>query len=170
MEKNVYNAFPIDPYGLSKNIISRKIHSLGRDNIYNLRLFGCFNYDEEPTRFIKNSIMNIQNNIPIEIHQNKWMDFFYLDDMACIIEDIIRYSPKVFNVNLVYKEKIDLLNVACLIYSACNINNGIIKINNPKLGNSYTGSSELLYKYFTQTYMFKNLEGGIEETCQKLLN
>ena len=45
---------PTDPYGLSKNIISKIIDA--EPHFYNIRIYGVFDENELDTRFIKNNI------------------------------------------------------------------------------------------------------------------
>ena len=50
---------PNNPYGLSKNIISRIINS--EPYFYNIRIYGVFDENELDTRFIKNNIKRYIN-------------------------------------------------------------------------------------------------------------
>ena len=43
------------PYGLSKHVIRASMSE--KDNFYNLRIFGVFDHNELPTRFIKSNIL-----------------------------------------------------------------------------------------------------------------
>jgi nucleoside-diphosphate-sugar epimerase len=162
-EIDVFNRQPVDPYGLSKNIITRRMLSI--TNTYILRLFGCFNFDEDDTRFIKNSILNLKKGLPIEIHQNKYMDFFYLDDIFTVVNYILKNGgPK--DINLVYKEKIDLMGIANLIKKHCGLLNPKIKLMNSKNGNDYTGCGTILN---TLPIKLIGLSEGIFKTCKKLI-
>ena len=83
----MFNMIPTDFYGLSKNIISKlSTNYLG---CINLRIFGCFYYNELSTRFIKNNINNYINHKPIIIHQDKYMDFFYMEDLVNVINHLL---------------------------------------------------------------------------------
>ena len=64
------------PYGLSKKVIAKSI--LEQDNFYNIKIFGVFDENELDTRFIKGNIKRYINKEPILIHQDKFMDFFYM--------------------------------------------------------------------------------------------
>lgn len=152
-QDNIHCRWPIDPYGLSKNIISKySLHNF--TNIWILRLFGCFNYDELPDRFIKSAILNIKHNKPIIINQNKFMDFFYIDDIIPIIEHILRNKDRLcysrleskfpFNINLTYNKKIDLNGIAEIISRHLNKFNPTINILDSEIGMEYTGCSRVL--------------------------
>ncbi len=140
--------WPIDPYGLSKNLITRRAITYA-PNVWILRLFGCFNYDEDDTRFIKSCITNIKNNKPIIIHQQKIMDFFFLDDIVPVIErifeDILNTQwpdgckfPK--NLNLTYPQKQGLVGIAQTITQMMNKPDHEIIIEDNHNGFEYTGS------------------------------
>jgi UDP-glucose 4-epimerase len=72
------------PYGLSKKVIAKSI--LGNDNLYNIRIYGLFGEGELETRFIRSALTNYINNQPIQIHQNKFMDFFYMEDLWTLLK------------------------------------------------------------------------------------
>ena len=106
------------PYGLSKHIIRQSI--LGKDNFYNIRIFGVFDENELDTRFIKGNIKKYINNQPITIHQNKFMDFFYMKDLVSLVEYYILNENLPSEVNCSYNEKYTLSNIANIINSLGN--------------------------------------------------
>jgi GDP-L-fucose synthase len=156
--------YPTDPYGLSKNIISRKALSLYRCT-YVLRLFGCFNYDEDSTRFIKNCISSINQDLPIIIHQNRLMDFFYLNDVYKVIEHCL-YNGGPRHINLVYPYKNSLLDIANYVLKITEFTDYPIIIQNKEEGKKYTGNGEILSSLGLN---LTGLFGGIGETVDKLL-
>ena len=92
-EEQIYDFFPDDYYGSVKNLIARSITDFN-ENIYNLRLFGWFGEKETESRLIKSCINKIKNNKPIEIHQNKMMDYFYANDLYRVITFIVENKEK----------------------------------------------------------------------------
>ena len=87
-----------------------------------LRLFGCFNYDDDPSRFIKNAVLNLKRGLPITVHQDRMIDYFYLDDIATVIDYILDHpitTPR--NLNLVYRDKVSLLDIASLVHKHTQI-------------------------------------------------
>ena len=100
---------PTDPYGLSKNVISKIIDS--EPNFYNIRIFGVFDENELDTRFIKTCIKNYKNRKPILIHQNKLFDFIYMDDLVTIINFII-LNPNIKSIDCCYNESYSLKEIA----------------------------------------------------------
>lgn len=156
--------FPLDPYGISKSIITRQALQDSRE-VYVLRLFGCFGYDDRESRFINKCISNIKSNIPIEIHQDRLMDFFYINDVFNVINHIIHCGGHK-HINLTYYEKYSLLNIATIILQSINKPNYPIVINNPTMGLSYTGENIRLESMGIKLI---GLKQGILETCKKLL-
>ena len=151
------------PYGLSKHIIRQSI--LGKDNFYNIRIFGVFDENELDTRFIKGNIKKYINNQPITIHQNKFMDFFYMKDLVSLVEYYILNENLPSEVNCSYNEKYTLSNIANIINS---------------LGN-YRVNVDYNTEGMTEDYNFKDtnplpnipfigLENGIKQVYNKLVN
>lgn len=97
-------------YSLAKNVISKRSRLFKQ--FINLRLFGCFGYEELPTRFIKRSMMNIREGRNIVVNKNKYMDFFYVKDLCYLIETHISNNNLPSELNCVYTEKLTLLEIA----------------------------------------------------------
>ena len=160
-EFQIRNRYPIDFYGRAKNIVARHIVQ-HRDNIINLRLFGCFGPLEERTRLIKNSINRALKSEPIIIHQDKKMDFFYIDDLFKVImfyidnykEDLPR------DINMSYEEKFKLSDIAEHIKNLTDKDIDVI-INKESLGAPYTGDPKRLQSLGIN---LKGLKQGINET------
>ena len=154
---------PTDPYGLSKNIISRIIDS--EPNFYNIRIFGVFDENELNTRFIKNSIKCYINKQPIEIHQDKLMDFFYMEDLIKLVKHYIKCNkslPK--NAECIYDACIKdyLSDIASVIN---NLSNYKVKINiGEGKGKNYVGDNNPL------NIKWIGLEQGIKRTYKKIIN
>ena len=88
---------PKEPYGYSKKVIAKSI--LNQDNFYNIKIFGVFDENELDTIFIKASIKRYIAKEPIQIHQDKAMDFFYMQDLIKVVEYYINEEnpPKEFD-------------------------------------------------------------------------
>ena len=164
-ERQVHNRWPRDFYGLAKNIITKDI--LEHDgNIVNLRLFGCFGSHEAPTRLIKRSILNASANKPIEIHKNKVMDFFWVEDLCVLIDHII--SAKDFHmkdINVCYEKKNTLIEIGNVIKSLTNSSSPVI-LKEREMGPSYTGAPD---KLASLGLNFRGLEAGIKKMHKEIL-
>jgi nucleoside-diphosphate-sugar epimerase len=75
---------PDSPYGLSKRVIAKSISQV--DGFYNLRIYNVFDHNELPTRFIKANIQRYINREPMVVFQDKFMDFFYMDDLISLVD------------------------------------------------------------------------------------
>lgn len=177
-EEKLFNSWPVDLYGLSKNIISKRALGFGQYNEdeqeihdpYILRLFGCFGSDEPDFRFIKRSILRLKQGLPIEIQKNKYMDFFFVDDVAIVIDRILTtHSDKLRHLNLVYQEDFDrketLAGVGLMICKAMNIPVNIVVKDHDK-DNPYSGNG---WKLGMENLNLVGLEGGIKRMVQELV-
>lgn len=101
---------PNTQYGLSKRAITEIVNNT--ENWYNLRIFGVFDHNELDTRFIKSSINRYIRKEPMIIHSDKIMDFFYMQDLAMLVDHYITNDtlPKLANCS--YKTKLTLRNIA----------------------------------------------------------
>ena len=136
---------PSDYYGLSKKIIKEEMHKL--ENFYNLRIFGCFGEDELETRFIKSAIRRVKEGKKIKIHQNRYMDFFYIDDLCKVVDYYIekinkKTLPK--DMNLCYNSCKSLLDIANKINSMADKNISNVVIKEEGYHTEYTGNSDRL--------------------------
>lgn len=147
-----------EPYGFSKSVISKSIEAI--DNFYNLRIFAVFDENELDTRFIKSCINKYINKEDIEVHCNKKMDFFYMQDLIQVVEHYINNDdlPKMFNCS--YEKKYSLFEIAMMINSLDNYKVAICAKN--KTEQDYAG-------YFRSLGLnYIGLEEGIRQVYNKL--
>jgi len=155
-EEELYKNVPVDYYGLSKNIIS-KLHNQFQRGI-NLRLFNCFYPNELDTRFISNNIRKYINKQSMVIHQDRYLDFFYLKDFIKILEYYLYIPMDLPNdINVSYKEKYKLSDILNKINNL-NEHKSEIIIKEDGLTLSYTGDSNKLEKL---NISFKGIDNGI---------
>jgi nucleoside-diphosphate-sugar epimerase len=150
--------YPIDPYGLSKNIINRIIQNEPKFN--NIRIFAVFDENELDTRFIKSNIKRYIGKQPLVIHQDKYMDFFYMDDLVSIVEYII-FNPQVKEINCSYSQSYSLQGITSLINQLSDYECEI-KIEQKGLGKDYIG------QYQNLSIPFVGLEKAIKQIYEKL--
>lgn len=154
---DIKSAYPIDPYGMSKNFIAKS--GLLYPNFYNLRIFNVFNHDELSTRMIKSNIINYLNKKPIIIHQDKWMDFFYMEDLIKVVKFVIDSDTKQKTINCSYFEKYKLSTIAEIINKLSDYKVEV-QIKSTSIGYSYYGD----YNMHLFDVDFTGLYNGIIET------
>jgi nucleoside-diphosphate-sugar epimerase len=159
---NIYNRVPSDFYGLSKNVIARIFDN--EPSFYNLRIFNVFAENEASRRMIKASVSNYIQNKPIIIHQDKLMDFFFIDDFIDILRFYIEDKCSFKEIDCVYKDKFLLSQIAFYINNLSNHKVPVV-INSEITGNSYTGK----YCMFFDQIEFLGLEKGIRKVYESLL-
>jgi len=125
------------PYGFSKKVIADAIRL--RENFYNIRIYAVFDENELDTRFIKANIYRYINKKDIIIHQDKYMDFFYMKDLVSLVNHyIIALDPKK-EIDCCYNYTSTLKEIANIIN---NLDNYRIKIDilSDEFAPAYTGN------------------------------
>lgn len=77
-------------YGMSKRAIANLIGN--EPNYLTLRVFAVFDEEELSTRFIKSNILRYIKREPLLIHQDKLMDFFYMQDLISLVKYHLDYG------------------------------------------------------------------------------
>ena len=143
-EDEVLTACPRDYYGLSKNLIAKRIHGIN-DNIFNLRIFNCFGENEMHDRMIKANCIRHLHEEEMIVHSNKKMDFFYIEDLYRVVVYYLTHPETThpIDINLCYEEKIDLIGITDAIKTLTGRPNNV-KLIDKDSDFSYTGSAERL--------------------------
>jgi GDP-L-fucose synthase len=147
-------------YGLSKKIINESIKD--KNKFYNIRILNVFDENELNYKFIKTNIINYLNKQDIEIFQNKFMDFFYMEDLITLVEYYINNeAPKV--IDCCYDYSPTLYDVAQIIN---NLDNYKVNINfkNWDVAPPFNG------KFTDLGLKFIGLEQGIKNVYNILKN
>jgi nucleoside-diphosphate-sugar epimerase len=106
--------FKDTPYGLSKYVIAKSVES--RENYYNIRIFSLFGGNEEDTRYIRASLEKYVAKDNFLIHQDKYMDFFHIDDLITILEHYLNNDSLPKQVDCCYSNtKSSLTDIAEMI-------------------------------------------------------
>lgn len=150
---------PSEPYGFSKHIIAQSM--LNELNFYNIRIYGVFDENELDTRFIKANIKRYINKQPIEIHQNKIMDFFYMKDLMLLVEYYILNNDLPKDIDCTYSYLCDLFSIATYINKLDDYQVDIT-LEKTDMGERYAG----LFNSIPITWV--GLKQGIQEVYNKL--
>ncbi|MCK9429849.1 MAG: NAD(P)-dependent oxidoreductase [Candidatus Omnitrophica bacterium] len=153
-----------EPYGLSKKIIANIITKT--PNFYNLRLFAVFGSDELDTRFIKANLLRYINHEDMIIHQDKLMDFFYIEDLITVVKRYLIYESLPKQINCVYKKAYTLQNI-CTYINELGVHKVQIRINNGAPFGHYFGIPPWLF-YDTVGYNLIGWNCGIKKMYDEL--
>jgi len=147
------------PYGFSKRVISKSIEN--RDGFYNLRIYAVFDELELDTRFIKSNLNRYINKENMQIHQDKYMDFFYMQDLIKLVEHYIVNNNLPKQVDCTY-EDIKSLKQICEFINTLDDYKVDIQYQQPGLTNGYVGFNKTLQLDYI------GLKQGIINTYNKL--
>ena len=125
------------PYGLSKKVIADAMSH--REGFYNLRIYAVFDENEWDTRFIKANIHRHIDRDNLNIHSDKFMDFFYIEDLVSLVDYYITAVNPPTVIDCCYLEKYRLSDVAELI-NAQDKHKVEVRIGDPNLAENYTGN------------------------------
>jgi dTDP-4-dehydrorhamnose reductase len=132
---------PTTPYGKSKKIIADSM--LQQEGFLNVRIFAVFDEHELDTRFIKANIKRYINNQPIIIHEDKFMDFFYMKDFIKLIDYFLQKEEWLISeIDCTYLQSYKLSEIAEIINQLSNYKVPIEFGN--IIGNSYIGTHKTL--------------------------
>jgi GDP-L-fucose synthase len=149
---------PESPYGLSKRVIANSI--LEQDNFYNIKIFAVFDENELDTRFIKGNIKRYINKESIIIHQDKWMDFFYIKDLISLIDYYINNINLPKQTDCSYAGLYKLSEIASMI-NELDEHKVDVKIEQKGMALSYYGIANVMIDFI-------GLKEGIKEVYNKL--
>ena len=153
---------PSTPYGYSKKVIAKSI--LNQDSFYNIKIFGVFDENELDTRFIKANVLRYIKKEPMQIHENKFMDFFYMEDLISVVKYYLEEEKPPKEFDCVYEEGSPILTQLATMINELDEHKVKIFVGDPN-GDSYTS------KYRSQLpYGFIGLEEGIKNVYNKLKN
>jgi GDP-L-fucose synthase len=148
------------PYGLSKKVIANSISE--QDNFYNLRIYAVFDENELDTRFIKANIKRYIDKTPIQIHQDKYMSFFYMKDLIKVVEHYIENMNMQKELDCCYSHIYTLTAIAEIINSLSDYRVEIVN-QHSKVGDDYYGDN-----LQRPNIDYLGLEYGIKEVYNKL--
>jgi nucleoside-diphosphate-sugar epimerase len=143
-EDLIFDREPIYSYGYVKNMISKDLRN--HENFFNLRLFGVYHFSENNKRFFKKIYTHSRQDY--HIYEDRFFDFINLEDVTPMIDIIMNGECKENDINIVYKDKYKLSEMAKQFNEITMSNTNLI-IDNP-MGKSYTGDYTKFYSYNTE--------------------
>ena len=135
-ETDLGKTIPKDEYGFFKYICSKYIEK--EKDVVCVRIFGLFGkYEDYRYRFISNAIVNNLKGLSINMNQNVFFDYTYINDFVRIVDYFINHKAKHKFYNIGRGKKIDILTIANKINKISN-KKSKITIKNMGLNNEYT--------------------------------
>lgn len=162
MKEEYFDTYvPADDYGFSKYIMAKYIKNV--QNIYDLRLFGCFGkYEDWRIRFISNAICKVIYNLDITMNKNVFFDYLYINDLPKILTYFIDARQLKYQYyNICTGTTVDLLSIARKILKITGKKNHIV-IATKGLKKEYSGDNRRLLKEF-KSIQFTPIDKAIHE-------
>ena len=120
-----------------------------------------FDESELDRRFIKSNIKRYINKEDIQIHQDKYMSFFYMEDLINLVELYVLNNDLPKQIDCTYEDILSLKQISEFINSLDNYKVNI-NIQELKLGRGYVGFNKILKLDYI------GLQQGIINTYNKL--
>ncbi len=158
-EEDFGKSIPKDDYGFSKYILNNIARK--SNNIYNLRLFGCYGPTDAKTKFIRDAIDCCLEKKSITIRQNCFFEYLYAGDLAVIMRWFIENTPKYHDYNMSTNTPTDLITIAKIIAQKMS-NTKPVKIAKEGLNKEYTASNARLMAEL-KNFKFTTLSEGIDK-------
>jgi UDP-glucose 4-epimerase len=160
----IHSSYPIDAYGMSKNIISRICDT--ENDCYTFYIYNIFGPNELPTRMISGNIIKYINKQDLVVYKNKIMDFFSMEDFVKLCKFYIANENLPKTVQCCYSNKTTLLDIANMINNLGEYKVNI-KISSSNLGPSYYGDSTLIDRL---PLKFTGLDYGLSNLYNYILS
>lgn len=158
-ESDIGTIIPKDSYGYAKYILNQIANT--SENIYNLRIFGCYGQGEQERRLIRSVITNILENKNIQINQDCYFSYILVDDLVKLIDWFLINTPKYHDYNICNPQKYKLLEIVKIVRAELNSNADIV-IAKSGLNKEYSGCCSRLLKEIPN-FEFTPIEKGIKQ-------
>lgn len=153
---------PADPYGFSKYIINKHIESM--PGAVNLRLFGVFGKHEDwRIRFISNAAYRALHDLPINIRQDVFFDYLYINDLSDIINRFLYIVPKQKVYNVCTNRTCSLTVLARIVLDSLG-KDLPIEVSQEGLGQEYSGDNSRLLSEM-KNLRFTPVEEAVRSLC-----
>ena len=161
--------YPIDYYGMSKSVINKLC--LIEDKMYNFRIFNCFGTDENSDRLIRGNIEKKINGLPMTLFSNRLMDFFYIDDLAKMINQfLIDYTRFPKTIDCVYEKSFRLKDILNMINELDDNKVEIVSMNDIPVNTINSKDSDYIGTYFDIGINFIGLQKSIKIIYNSIRN
>ena len=166
-ESSIGDKIPTDDYGRAKYIMNELARN--SNNIYNLRIFGCYGPNEYDSKFITHAIKCCLQNKDITIRQDCMFDYLYVDDYAKFVIYCIENDLKYHDYNVTSGRRVLLSEIAQIVKSNFELDNDIV-INSKGFNNEYTASNARILSEIKKDIKIIELEDGIKRLIEWMKN
>ena len=158
--------YPIDYYGMSKNVIAKLC--LVEPQLYNFRIFNCFGHDESEGRLIRSNIEKKLRGESMTLFSNRLMDFFYIDDLGKMIDSFINSSNFPKTIDCVYQKKYRLIDILKIINEISDERVDIITSNDTSINSINANQTDYIGMFIDLSIEFIGLKKSIEIIYNKI--
>lgn len=155
---------PIDEYGRVKYELTCRARR--SENIFNVRIFGCYGPGEPECRFLRHAVTCCLNNEPITIRRDCRFSYVNVSDLGLAIMRLMSESPCYHDYNLCGGRSYLLSELADLVRRIMKADVPIQILQNG-FANAYTGSDRRFLTEF-RNFSYKSIEDGIVEEIEWL--
>jgi GDP-L-fucose synthase len=167
LDTDTNKRYPIDFYGMSKSIINKLCQV--EPKLYNFRIFNCFGPDETPDRMIRGNIEKYIRKEPMTLFSNRLMDFFYIEDLAMVIEYFLKTPHFPYKiVNCSYESHVNLKGILEMINTLSDYKVQILEKSDESINKINVTPTDYIGTDMSLPLNFFGLKHGIERTYQKL--
>jgi len=161
-EAEAGDRYPDDYYGQSKFLFRQM--AIDKPKFQILRFFNVFGIKETPERFLKSNIRRYVDREAMQVFQDFYMDFFFVEDSLPLIYRWLRDVDIPKEINLVYQEKYRLSEI-CEKINQLDSHSVNIEFANREPGKNYCGNGSVLH---SQGVDLKGLDFGIREIFRSI--
>ena len=156
-ESDIGRHVPLDDYGFAKYVMNEDARR--SDNVYNIRIFGCYGPTDAKTKFIRDAIDCCLGNRPITIRQDCMFDYMYVGDLAYVVKAMADAVLRHHDYNVCTGRRVALSEVAAEVARQMG-NARPVEIAKPGWNNEYTASNGRFMAEF-RDFEFTSLEAGV---------
>lgn len=158
-EEEVKEHLPKDAYGFAKYMMNEMAGQ--SENVYNLRLFGCYGNGDHESKFITHAVRCCLKGMPITIRQDCIFDYLYVTDVADIVHRAIECSLSYHDYNVCSAQPVRLSEIAQKIRLYMNASCSPVKILMGGMNKQYTASNERIKQIMENGWRPVPIEEGI---------
>jgi GDP-L-fucose synthase len=153
---------PRDAYGLSRYLMNEI--AAQRDNLFNLRVFGCYGAGDPPYNLIPHIVACIKENRAIELRQDMRFDFLHVMDIVPVLTHFIENKPEHKAYNLCSGIPVRIGEIAEEVKRRMNSDLPVV-FRQDGLGLEYTGDNARLRAELAN-WKPRTMRDGIRETLE----